>query len=54
MSYKMVSEYGNVIYNVNTEREKEDLERRGFKCEPQADKPKTSEKRGAKNVKSEN
>ena len=54
MSYRMVNEYKNVVYVVKTENEKQDLEKRGFVEEPQADKPKTSSKRGKKNVETEN
>ena len=31
--FKMVSEYGNVVFYVDTEREKENFERLGFKEE---------------------
>ncbi len=57
MVYRMVSRYGNVIYEVKTEREREEFIRKGFHEEPQTavEKPKatankntTSKKRGNK------
>lgn len=49
MSYKMVSEYGNAIYYVNTERERNEFLRRGYHEEkPEAAAPKrTQPKKGA-------
>ena len=56
MRYRMVSEHGNIIYIVNTEREKEHFERLGYREEKQktAKSNNTSVKRGKNNVKVEN
>ena len=57
MVYRMVNEYGNALYEVKTEREREEFIRRGFHEEPQtaveepkttANKNTTSKKRGTK------
>lgn len=54
MAYKMVSELGNAIYYAKTEREKQRLERLGYKEEIKKTTANTSAKRGKKNDKAEN
>ena len=60
MTYKMVSEYGNAIYYVDTERAKEDLIRRGYHEEkpkaaaPKENKPKTGTTKRVKKNDNEN
>lgn len=52
--FKMVSEYGNAVYYVETKTEKEDLERRGFTEEKTEEAKPTTKGRGVKNERTKN
>lgn len=52
--FKMVSEYGNAVYYVETKTEKEDLERRGFTEEKTEEEKPTAKSRGVKNERAKN
>lgn len=45
--YKLVNEYGNAVYKVDSESEKESLLKRGFKlCKSEKSEKCTTEKKG--------
>lgn len=48
MSFRMVSEYGNAIYYVKTERERDEFLRKGYREEKPQEKSAVKKNEGAK------